>query len=433
MADIFVSYARRDEPVPSAWPMRFAARAMRSGATTSFPPTEPTPSHRRAAEVGQGRRRPVVGRSGEVAMGARRGRSGASRAERWSRPSSTAPSRRCLSTRSSARTSAAGTGDRTRPAGASSAASVTALAGAAASDSEKTAAARRPVCICVLPVREHERRCRAGIFQRRHQRGHHHRPVEGLGAGGGRAQHRFHLQGPIGRRLRGRAQAGGQPRAGRQRAQGGRASADHRPADRRRDRRASSGPSATTATSSDIFAIQDEISKAIVSALKVKLLPEEKKAIEQRGTTNAEAYNLYLMARQYWVTGNHGDPRREERVMRICSRAVEIDPYYAQAWALLAIAQSNLRYASDATSTTASLPRTRRWRSIRPSPRRICRWSGGWRRSGSTRRPTAEMEPPSGSGRNSWEVNKEAGRFYLPARRRRGDAALRESRRGHGN
>lgn len=94
----------------------------------------------------------------------------------------------------------------------------------------------------------------------------------------------------------------------------------------------------------DIFAIQDEISKAIVEALKVKLLPDEKKALERRGTSNAEAYNFYLLARQYWVTGNHGDPRREERVMRICSRAVEIDPYYADAWALLAIAQSNLRY-----------------------------------------------------------------------------------------
>src|SRR3954469_21736491 len=94
----------------------------------------------------------------------------------------------------------------------------------------------------------------------------------------------------------------------------------------------------------DIFAIQDEISKAIVRALKVKLLPEEEKALEQRGTTDVEAYNLYLLARQYWVTGNHGDKRREERVMRICGRAVEIDPYYAQAWALLAIAQSSLRY-----------------------------------------------------------------------------------------
>src|SRR5207249_10499841 len=35
----------------------------------------------------------------------------------------------------------------------------------------------------------------------------------------------------------------------------------------------------------DIFAIQDEISKAIVAALRVKLLPEEKKAIETRGTS----------------------------------------------------------------------------------------------------------------------------------------------------
>ncbi|HEU5285602.1 MAG TPA: TIR domain-containing protein [Sphingomicrobium sp.] len=94
----------------------------------------------------------------------------------------------------------------------------------------------------------------------------------------------------------------------------------------------------------DIFAIQDEISKAIVAALKLKLLPEEKKAIEQRGTTSAEAYNLYLMARDYWATGNHGDVGREQRVIRLCERAVEIDPNYARAWALLAIAQSSLRY-----------------------------------------------------------------------------------------
>src|SRR5579884_1342308 len=97
----------------------------------------------------------------------------------------------------------------------------------------------------------------------------------------------------------------------------------------------------------DIFTIQDEISKAIVRALKLRLLPEEKRAIEKRGTESPEAYNWYLLAKQYWVTGNHGDPRREERVMRIASRAVEIDPYYARAWALIALAQSRLRYTFD--------------------------------------------------------------------------------------
>jgi len=92
----------------------------------------------------------------------------------------------------------------------------------------------------------------------------------------------------------------------------------------------------------DIFALQDEISEAIVGALKLKLLPAEKKAIEQRGTDNVEAYNLYLMARSYWLTGNGGDPRREEAIERLARRAVDIDPGYALAWALLATGQSAL-------------------------------------------------------------------------------------------
>src|SRR5947209_178613 len=94
----------------------------------------------------------------------------------------------------------------------------------------------------------------------------------------------------------------------------------------------------------DIFAIQDELSQAIVEALKVKLLPRERKAIEQRGTTNSEAYNFYLMARQTWITGDFGDRRREEKVIRICKRAVELDPDYPQAWALMGLAQANLHH-----------------------------------------------------------------------------------------
>ena len=163
----------------------------------------------------------------------------------------------------------------------------------------------------------------------------------------------------------------------------------------------------------DIFAIQDEISKAIVAALKVKLLPEEKKAIEQRGTTSVEAYNLYLLARQYWITGNHGDMRREERVMRICGRAVQIDPYYAQAWALLAIAQSNLCYvygrevddgfaaahtalAIDPTIAEAHLPKVKRLQEKQQHDA-----------------AAAAMEAAIRLGPDSWEVNKEAGLFYL--------------------
>ena len=166
----------------------------------------------------------------------------------------------------------------------------------------------------------------------------------------------------------------------------------------------------------DIFAIQDEITKEIVRSLRLKLLPEEKKAIERRGTHNAEAYNLYLLARQYWLTGNHGDARREERVMRICSRAVEIDPQYADAWALLAIAQSSLRYAFDrpvddgfaaanaALSIDPSIPQARL-----PIVKRLLQ-------RGKVDEAAAQMEEAVRLGEDSWEVNKEAGRFYLNKR-----------------
>jgi adenylate cyclase len=94
----------------------------------------------------------------------------------------------------------------------------------------------------------------------------------------------------------------------------------------------------------DIFALQDEISEAIVKALKLKLLPEEKKAIEHRGTENVEAYNLYLMARQYSVVASLGDPRMADAIIRLCRRALELDPNYAQAWALIAVTQVNKRF-----------------------------------------------------------------------------------------
>ena len=96
----------------------------------------------------------------------------------------------------------------------------------------------------------------------------------------------------------------------------------------------------------DIFALQDEISQAIVKALRVKLLPAEKEAIEQRGTGNVEAYNLYLMAWQQYVNNarNEEDVKAMEKIARLSTRATEIDPEYAQAWALLANGQMILHF-----------------------------------------------------------------------------------------
>src|SRR5437868_9772233 len=107
----------------------------------------------------------------------------------------------------------------------------------------------------------------------------------------------------------------------------------------------------------DIFALQDEISRAIVDALKVKLLPEEKKAIEKHGTENVDAYNLYLMARQAYATGFEGDNRRNQVIVRLCRRATEIDPHYADAWAMIALAEmllgSTIAHDSEGGLTAA--------------------------------------------------------------------------------
>jgi adenylate cyclase len=92
----------------------------------------------------------------------------------------------------------------------------------------------------------------------------------------------------------------------------------------------------------DIFALQDEISEAIVTALKLRLMLQEKQAIERRGTDSVEAYDLYLLGRSYYLAGNYGDPRRDEAIERLSGRAVEIDPGYAEAWALLASGQYSL-------------------------------------------------------------------------------------------
>jgi adenylate cyclase len=161
----------------------------------------------------------------------------------------------------------------------------------------------------------------------------------------------------------------------------------------------------------DIFAIQDEISKAIVDALKIKLHQEEKKAVEQRGTSSAEAYQLYLMARNYWVTGNYGDIRREERVIRICRRAVEIDPEYGRAWALLAIAQANLRY-SFGKQDEDGVVEAERALSLDPGIAEAhCVIARNLFESGRIAESDKEIDVALSLDPESWEVNREAARI----------------------
>jgi len=99
----------------------------------------------------------------------------------------------------------------------------------------------------------------------------------------------------------------------------------------------------------DIFSLQDEISRAIVAALRLRLLPEEKSALGRRGTDDVEAYNLYLMAWQRYISGPESNAQSLDSIVRLCRRATEIDARYARAWALLAVAQMMLRFSHGRT------------------------------------------------------------------------------------
>jgi serine/threonine protein kinase/Tfp pilus assembly protein PilF len=82
-----------------------------------------------------------------------------------------------------------------------------------------------------------------------------------------------------------------------------------------------------------LFAIQDEISQAIVDVLKIRLLGADRVAFTKRYTDNVEAYNAYTQGRFLW------NKRTEENLMKAIEyfeRAVELDPEYALAYAGLA-------------------------------------------------------------------------------------------------
>ena len=83
----------------------------------------------------------------------------------------------------------------------------------------------------------------------------------------------------------------------------------------------------------DIFAVQDEIAQAIVSALKVTLNSGEQTPIQTRSTDSIEAYNKYLLGRHLW---NQRGPKSLIAATEPLNEAVTIDANYGQAWAALA-------------------------------------------------------------------------------------------------
>ena len=89
----------------------------------------------------------------------------------------------------------------------------------------------------------------------------------------------------------------------------------------------------------DLFSIQDDIAKAIVAALKIKLLGEQGGHLIKNYTENPEAYRLYLLGRNLWNKRGEADVIKS---IGYFEKATEIDPNYALAFAGLADAYAIL-------------------------------------------------------------------------------------------
>jgi TolB-like protein/Tfp pilus assembly protein PilF len=83
----------------------------------------------------------------------------------------------------------------------------------------------------------------------------------------------------------------------------------------------------------DIFAVQTDIAEQVADALKVQLLPNERKAIEKKPTDSANAYILYLKGRQHWNRRSEDSVRKAIQYFEL---AIDDDPNFALAYVGLA-------------------------------------------------------------------------------------------------
>jgi tetratricopeptide (TPR) repeat protein len=89
----------------------------------------------------------------------------------------------------------------------------------------------------------------------------------------------------------------------------------------------------------DIFEIQETVALKVVEGLKVHLASDEKKKLAERGTENAEAYELYLKASEYF---DRQTKEGFQLAAQLTSEAIALDPAYANAYQAKALALANV-------------------------------------------------------------------------------------------
>lgn len=119
-------------------------------------------------------------------------------------------------------------------------------------------------------------------------------------------------------------------------------------------------------TTSNVFAIQDDITRSIAAELARELSPDRDQLAERR-TADLEAYDLYLLGRHHWAQRT---PDGLREAIELFERALERDSTYALAWAGLADAWEARPFFDRSVSMTEaeSVARPAAERSLRLAP-----------------------------------------------------------------
>jgi len=94
-------------------------------------------------------------------------------------------------------------------------------------------------------------------------------------------------------------------------------------------------------TLDDVFGVEGEVANAIADQLNAKLSGAEQKAVAEKPTQNAAAYDAYLRA---IALDNAVTLDTTKKVAGLYAEAVRLDPQFALAWARLAVARSQLYF-----------------------------------------------------------------------------------------
>jgi TolB-like protein/tRNA A-37 threonylcarbamoyl transferase component Bud32 len=86
--------------------------------------------------------------------------------------------------------------------------------------------------------------------------------------------------------------------------------------------------------STELYDIQQEITRSIIGSLQAKLRPEQRAQVERERPVNPDAYDAYLKAGYF--ARNYETMEEAFRVFDYCEKAIQLDPTYAPAYTRLA-------------------------------------------------------------------------------------------------